>query len=94
MGIIWVAPRVGLRRRNIVGCKGIASFHSDVHAGSNYGPSEAHPTSLGCGNLVPEPSHTTSGDTLVRALWTVAERAGSTGNLLAKLTTEPGSGPT
>ena len=41
-------------------------------------------TSLGCGNLVPAPSHTTSGETSFHALRTVAERAGSFGICLAK----------
>eukprot|EP00253_Pinus_taeda_P015869 PITA_15869 len=42
-------------------------------------------TSLGCGNLVPAPSHTTSSETSVRALRTIAERGGSFRICLAKI---------
>lgn len=41
-------------------------------------------TSQGCGNLVPAPSPTTSGETSVRALWAIAKRAGSCRICLAK----------
>ena len=51
-------------------------------------------TSQGCRNLVPAPSHTTSGETSVRALWTVAERASITRICLAKSLLNLGQAPT
>ena len=42
----------------------------------------------GCGNLVPAPAHTTSGETL-----TTAERASSIGVCWQTLNSKPGSGP-
>jgi len=51
-------------------------------------------TSLGCENLVPSPSHTTSGETSVRAPQTVAERAGSFRICLAKSLLNLGEAPT
>jgi len=73
-----------MRRSNIIGCEGITSACSDVCVGSNYRPLEAHQTFLGCRNLVLAPSHTTSGETLVRTLRNVAKRASITGIFLAK----------
>ena len=43
--------------------------------------------------MVLEPSHTTSGETSVRAPWTVAERASSTKICLASLTLKLGQAP-
>ena len=51
-------------------------------------------TSLGCGNLVPTPSHTTLGETLVRTLWIVAERASNLRICLAKTLLNLGQAPT
>ena len=50
-------------------------------------------TSQGCINLVPAPSPSTSGDTSVRAPWTVAERASNCEIRLANNCSEPGLGP-
>ena len=52
-----------------------------------------HQTSPGCGNLVLAPSHTTVGETSVRAPRTVSERANSIGICLANLTLNLGQAP-
>jgi len=84
LGIILIAPRVGLREGSIIGCEGLIDAHSNVCSRSKHGQLEAHQTSPGCGNLVLAPSHTTLGETSVYTTWTIVERASSTEICLAK----------
>jgi len=64
-----------------------------MHAGSNRRLPEAHQTSLGCGNLVLAPSHTTLGETSVCTLQTIAKRASSAEICLAKSPLNLGQAP-
>jgi len=70
-------------KENTSGREGQGSAQGKLCAGINSWTESTPQISQGCRNLVPTPPHTTSGETLASAPWTISKRASSIGICLA-----------